>query len=206
MTPWSDLLPHVLPYAPGCPDPVAEFHLRLAAQDFCARTHVWQATMDPIAVTQAAGFGPYDLNLPTRAELLKLQSATMDGREIDVLPESALPNDWRDNPSAIRDCVFTLDRLTVQVVPVYEASRTLVIKGSFAPADNADGLDDEIGRFYRDAIAAGALERILLLPAYSNPGLAMLKGEAFKAAIGKTVIKVGRGHSSFRPRVVATTY
>ena len=200
MTPWSEFLPYVLPSAPGCPDPVAEFNLRLAAQDFCARTRVWRHTLPDITTTQALGVGPYPMNLPEHSELVRIERSTMDGRAIDVLPADALPTDWRQYPNTIRDCVFTLDRRELFAVPSYEVNRVLSMEVSLRPAETAEEFPDELAGLYKRDIAAGALEMILMLPAFLNPALATLHGDKFKARIATTAIKVARGHSSFRPR------
>lgn len=41
-TPLSAFLPYVLPKAPHCAEPYAEFQLRMAAIDFCERTRCWR--------------------------------------------------------------------------------------------------------------------------------------------------------------------
>lgn len=203
---WSDFLPYVLPSAPGCPDPVAEFNLRIAAQDFCARTRVWRATLPDITTTLVLDIGPYPLGLPEDTELVRIERSTMNGRPIDVLPADALPTDWRQYPNTIRDCVFTLDRKEIFAVPAYEADRVLSLEVSLKPADTAEELPDALASLYMRDIAAGALERILTLPAFSNPALAMYHGGKFNDRIAVLAIQVQRGHSSFRPRARARTF
>lgn len=202
MTPWSDFFPHVLPYAPGCPDPVAEFNLRLAAQDFCARTRCWRHALVSITTTEEAGVGPYDMPLPEDTELVRIEDATVNGRPIDVLSEDALPVDWRAYPNTVRDCIFTNDLRTLYVVPPYTEDRVLAVNVSLKPADTAEELPEALSRLYMRHIAAGALELILAQPEkpYTNPALAMHQGGKFTAAIAKTSIQVQRGHSSFRAR------
>jgi hypothetical protein len=206
MTPWSDFLPYVLPSAPGCPDPVAEFNLRLAAQEFCARTRVWRETLPNIKALPARGIGPHFMELPDDSEIVRIERATMDGRPIDVMPADALPTDWRQYPNTIRDCVFTLDRKEVFAVPAYEVTRVLSMEVSLKPSEAADGLSDELASLYKRDIAAGALEIILMLPAFLNPALATVHGDKFKARIATTAIQVARGHSSFRPRARVRTF
>lgn len=202
MTPWSDFLPHVLPFAPGCPDPVAEFNLREAARDFCARTRCWRVTLPAITTTHEQGFGPYPMPLPAGTELVRIERATMDGRRIDVVAEDALPVDWQQYPNTVRDCVFSQDRLAVHAVPVYEADRTLVLDVTLKPDDVAEEFPEHLARQHMRAIANGALEQILMQPEkpYTNLALSIAKGAQFSSAISKLSLQVQRGHSSFRPR------
>lgn len=195
----EDLFPRVLPFAPGCSEPVAEFYLREAARELCTRTRLWRVNMAAIP-TIANSVGPYAIALPVGADLVDIHSALIDGREVDVLPESALPNDWQTWPNTVRDCVFTTDKAALYAVPAYEAVRSIVLDVTLKPTEQVDELPDIVAIHHARAIADGALSNILLLPAYQNIQLAAIKAEQFNSAITKTAIKTSRGNSRFRPR------
>ncbi len=58
---YSYFMPFVLPYANGCPDLTAEFHVRQAAIEFFQRSLAWRQDLDAaMTVDQVAGsWAPY---------------------------------------------------------------------------------------------------------------------------------------------------
>lgn len=202
MAQWSDFLPHVLPFAPGCPDPVAEFNLREAARDFCARTRVWRTTLAPMTIAPTAGIGPHAMPLPVDTELVRIERATMNGRLIDAVAEDALPVDWQQYPNTVRDCIFTQDALSVMTVPAYETDRTLVLDVTLKPDYQAEDFPTHLASQYMRAIADGALSLILMQPdkPYTNLALAGVKTAEFNDRVSVVANRVRRGSSSFRPR------
>jgi hypothetical protein len=85
---WSAFLPDVLQHVPGCPDPVAEHALLRAAQEFFETTRIWKLWLpDMLTVADETD---YLLFLEPKSELVRLEQATLAGREIVVRSEDEL--------------------------------------------------------------------------------------------------------------------
>lgn len=63
----------------SAPDMLAQSHLVRAAREWCELTHQWQETSD--SVLTVVGQAEYDIPTPAGAEVLRILSADLDGRE-----------------------------------------------------------------------------------------------------------------------------
>ena len=101
----EDLLPHVLPYAPGCAEPTAVQHLRDAAVRFCERTRCWRF----IDTLQTTGEHHEILAVPSDAVLFEIEWAKFNNRELEaVSPQAAT---WHNQDG------YTEPRYITQVNP-----------------------------------------------------------------------------------------
>lgn len=205
MQTWDSFYPDVLPSVMGCPDPVMDQALLRASQDFFQRTHVWTHWLTPITTDSSTG---YAIPLETTAELVKLQRATLQGRQITVTTPESLPADWQTSPSGIRHCVFTRDRKVVTLLPTMSTGEVLRMEATLKPSNSATGIGDEFFDLYVEAIAYGAKARILKLPGtpFHSPPLAMDCEEMFKQAIGTVAVQQFRAFSKAAPRQKIKTY
>lgn len=205
MKTWDSFYPDVLPSVMGCPDPVMNHALLRAAQEFFRRTHVWTLWLDTI---RTAGRAEYDIPLEDNTELVKLQRATLQGRQIAVIAPETLPADWKTSPSGLRSCVFTRDRKVLTLLPITSTAELLRIEASLQPSNSATGIPDEFFDLYVEAIAHGAKARIQRLAgtAFYNPQYAMDCEEMFKQAIGSIAIQQYRAFSSAAPRQKIKTF
>lgn len=163
------ILPHILPYAPGCPDPTAYFGVRQAAIEFCERTRMWRSE-DEFPVSSEgcdAIFAPYG------AVVHEIESAFFDG--LPLVPASIAYLDdcahgWRDDLLAgLPKYVTQTEPNTVRVVP--RQAGTLKLSLWLKPAQDTDELPDFMIDQYRETIAHGALARILMMPNQSFTNL-----------------------------------
>jgi hypothetical protein len=203
---WESFYPYVLPDVRGCPDPVIDQALVLAARDFCARTLVWQVDTD--ATTTIADVSDYDFDINQQQEVVKFSSATLNGRDLPVIAENDLPTDWRANMAQQRECTFTLDRITFTIVPTPSAEVELTTKLIVQPSLSATGIEDSIYDQYARQIAFGA-KAILMMAndkPYSNLPLAAANQSMFDQAIARAAIVRSRGYGQRRRRVNALNY
>lgn len=205
MKKWDSFYPDVLPSVMGCPDPVMNQALLRASQEFFRRTHVWTLWLDTI---RTAGLAEYDIPLENNTEMVKLQRATLQGRQIPITAPEALPADWQTSPSGLRSCIFTRDRKVLTLLPITSTAELLRIEASLQPSNSAIGISDEFFDLYVETIAYGAKARILRLPGteFHNPQYAMDCEEMFKQAIGTISIQQYRAFSSAAPRQKIKTF
>jgi|GEM_PF-993873 len=172
-TPLSTLLPYVLPHVPGCPDPVAEFELRMAAIEFCERTRCWRHMVQvEIASNNRT------IIAPSFSQIHEFEEATHNG--LKLTPSLWTEGDPDELSGQVRE---GLPQFITQFAPGQVSIRpfragTLRVSAFLKPCHgNAFGYDIEdplrdayntIPAFmrdqYADALAKGALARLHGLP------------------------------------------
>lgn len=208
-------LPYVLPFAPGCTDLLATFHLRAAAIEFCERTKCWRVLT---SVTLAAN--GQAMATPETATIHLIEEATIDGVELIPVQFTDIgPDELTGNTSAAPPRYITqIEPGKVQVYP-FQAGGTLRISAFLKPrADsvyNSNALDpfEDANAVVPDfmltqdaaAIAAGALAQILAVPGqqFSNDQKAMLYKGTFDLACGARFSRHMRGQQRAPMRVKA---
>lgn len=205
MRAWSDFYPDVLPFVMGCPEPVLEHHLRRAAQEFFSSCHVWTRWLANITTTTAQD---YPLNLEPLSELVKLQRATLAGRQVGITTPDALPADWQTYKQGIKDCIFTRDRKVISLITANPIGQLLRIEAVLKPSNAATGVQDEFYDQYADAIAMGAKARIKKMTGttYYDPIEALALEASFKQAMATIGFAKFRGFSSSLPRARIRTF
>lgn len=200
MKAWDQFLRDLLPLAPGCPEPVAEHALLRAAQQFLRGTRLWTIALQPTLTIP--NVVEYDIELEMNTELVRLETATLDGRPIDVTTEGTVRPDWRDWPTSMMPCVFTEDQKTLIVLPRSDQAHTVAIKASLAPSNSAVGVEDFIYDQHVLKIAKGAAGMVLQQAGkpYTNPAQGMLLEKQFQNDINATALRRWRGFSSALPR------
>jgi hypothetical protein len=210
MKTWDQFYRDVLPHVPGCPEPMADHALLRTAQQFFTTTRVNQVTFDPITIRP--NLTSYDMPLPPKVEIVRLEHALLNGREIAITTAESMPLDWRTTQQGIEDCVFTEDRRSVTVLPLRPSmdpgSYILILLASMRPSDKADGIDDKFFALYSEIIAGGALARLMAQPkkSYTDQGEAQILRDKFVNAMSVTSIKRWRGFSKQMPRAPFKTY
>ena len=197
---WEQFFPDLLPYVPGCAEPAAEHALRRSAQRFFSRTRVWTLWLDALSCN--AGVIEYDLNLESKSELVRLERATLAGRDIAVVAPEALPANWQDFPSQCGACIHSSNRQSVIVLPPPGEGALLNIEASLKPANTAVGVEQRFFDSYAEVIAKGARAYLMRQPGmpYSNPAEAQLLEQEFGDAMATIAMQRNRGFSSYRPR------
>ena len=176
----SEFLPLILPHAPGCPDPVATFNLRLSAIEFCERTRCWRHILNTTVTTQNKV-----IVAPPYAAIHEFEHAYFEGEEL-------APTQFSDIDHG-EDMAGTVPRYITQVGPdtvaLYPfATGNLQLSLFLKPrggneygtvSDNPlDDAYDQVPGFmlaqHGEPIAFGALARILAIPGqpFSNPQMA----------------------------------
>lgn len=189
MKTWDQFFPDVIPLAPGVSHPAASRAIMRATQEFCQKTRALVVELDPVRVTAATS--GYDLALPSRRELVRIEFAKVDGREYPVWVDG-------DKPSSSGNFIYCRDGLTFGfsgAMPAVGAS--VVLTCSLSPATNAPGIDDVIYRRYDETIALGALARLM--------GSAD-KQTAFDSRCADVRVALWRGNANTTKRVRANFF
>lgn len=187
---WSDFSPYVLPYVTGCPEPVLEQHVKLAAIEFFRRTLAYRLTLDPV---QTDGPALVELDLPTQTQAIKIKSVEVDGNEFPIVEATHGMELSRTNPG--REFVFTQDGRTLAVYPIQQPGASVVVEAAIAPSITATTLDDALAQQHMQDIANGAIASIKRVPGqpfYDIAGSAMHQA-MFETRVSAIAAKQSRG-------------
>jgi len=183
MSDWSAFLKDVRIDAPGVAEPLAEHAVRRAAQRFCDLTRAWVVELDPTITRE--GVLEYDLELDQGAELVRLESAKLNGQDYAI---------WRAGNDPQGPYVYTPDGKLILFSRPVSAGLPLVLRCSVKPGNEASGIDDAIYDRYCDVIAKGAVARLTKDPT---------KAMEFEAECGRIKHQLWRGNAAIRPRARA---
>lgn len=188
MKPFSDLFPHILPFAPAAPDPLVEQYARLAAIEFCQRSRCWRDVQE-ITVT---GLESEIISAPAGADIFEIESgyfklAATDDRwkELDPIAYGQINPDLLDLEAADSAYPEFLSQSSVNSVALApRAAGILRISAFLTPSQAATTAPDFLFERYPTIIAAGALMHLLMIPQqpYTDFNLGALKAGIFNAA------------------------
>lgn len=172
--------PLVLPEVIGCPDPTLIQAIMLTAHSFCTETGVWDEVQDPVLTS--AGIADYEIDAPANAEMLRVRSVWLDGRELEpnqmrtpVVPNFGTPLSYH--------AALARGQITLDAKP--QAKQSLVVRAVYAPRLTGQTLPDFLMSRYALAIASGAKARLMLIPgqAWSNPTLSQFYAAQYQDAV-----------------------
>lgn len=164
---YSELLGDVLPYLAADPsDPVTEGAIKRAVIEFCSQTGVWLYPCAPMNVE--AGVLTYQLTPPIDAMVVGVADVFYDGHQIDAKSFASLnatKPGWMTNhgtPDAYTQ--VESDRLILAPLPSANLAGGLVFTLKLAPTYDAISAPAWLLSKYRNALAEGALSRLMLMP------------------------------------------
>lgn len=183
MRDFEDFFPHVMPSAPGCPEPTAIHALRQSAIEFCYRTRLWRSD-DEFQVSP----GESDIVcVPADAQLLEIEHATFNGVPLTQTSINELDREWprwREDAQQTMPKYFTQTAIdTVRLVP--PATGILKVYTILMPSEDAEMTPRWLLDKFARIIADGALKDILILPGqpFFNPDLAATFHSRFYRAL-----------------------
>lgn len=197
-----ELAPHVMPWAPTCPEPLMIQYLREATIEFCRRTRSWR-TEEIYKLTAPE----QDIQLVTCCDSIVHEIERVryreDGASIWQQPLKPITfeeaDDWQGGEA---NPVYFTQRITntLRVVPFTtgEIKVTMFLK----PDQQAQTIPDYIAEQYPQVIAAGALAKLLMLPGYdfAEPNQAMMYQAMFDEACDRHFRDNTRGQHRARTR------
>lgn len=198
---WAEFGPYILPYAPGCPEPLLELHTRLAAIDFCRRTLCDTRSMDPV---RAFASPIVEMDPPQDTRIVKVKRVGVAGRDRELVPANKGASLVRAQHPG--DYCFTPDNLNLHVHPQPDGTADIVVDAALMPTLTSTGLLDDIANQYAQDIAHGALARIMLVQrqTFSDPNAAVLHAGIFASRVATVAAKVARGQAGAKMASHAT--
>jgi|ThiBiocorrection_1091964.scaffolds.fasta_scaffold74009_2 hypothetical protein len=193
---WSEFYDLVAPHLPGCPFAAMDNALRQAAIVFCEQSLAWR--FDHPAIAIEPGVSVYPFALPAESALHAILHAVLDGRKIACF---AAGRDMEERNRAINllqgvpSCIFgSADSFTLAPEPT--ASGVLILRVVLKPSLASTGLGDREFDEYREAIAHGALFRLMSSPKkpYTQLQLASTHQEQFGIKTGAAAMNAERSY------------
>ncbi len=175
MTSLSQFLPRLLVFTPACSDPLAMQALLDSAIEFCEKTGVLSARIDPVYLVTSAA--EYEIESPVaNTEVFLATKAQVDGSDVETVMADARPlGDLRvARPDKVyvvlnSDCSSTFALNTMPDMN-YQLTAEVLLR----PTRTATSLPDVLFTRWVDALISGALARLYMIPnqAFSSPVLA----------------------------------
>lgn len=186
----EDFHPFILADVMGCPAPMIDQALVLAAQEFCRETFAWTEPQDPVLLVN--GVQDYELDVPTQAIALAVREVRFEKRTLRATTLAELGRvmpGWEtllgNAPSHYNASV---DRGSIRVYPIPSMVNggSLTIRTAFIPALTTTTLPDFLGVYHTEVLASGAKARLMMAPAdkaWSNAQLGLYHRKLFDDGI-----------------------
>lgn len=187
---WADFSPYVLPYVTGCPEPVMEQHVKLAAIEFFRRTLSYRQVLDPVT-TDGTALVPLDA--PMQTQIIKIKSVTVGDHDFPLVETSHGLELSRTHPG--REFAFTQDGRTLVVYPIQPAGIQVIAEAAVAPSVTSTTLDDAQAMQHMQDIAHGAVASIKRIPGqpFSDLAGSPVHQAMFEARVSTVAAKHSRG-------------
>ena len=178
---YADLYPLMLRDLPSCERPDALLALQLAGREFCNRTEVWKATLDPVDIV--ADTLVYTLVWGEDAFIKKVTKLTYDGFELNGSLYTFSP------PSTIEFVDFT---------PTQSIAGGLVVDAIFVPSLTTNEIADFVFERWAEAFVAKAVSSLALMPGkpWSNPALGGLSLSRYNEKVAEAMASESSGYKS----------
>jgi hypothetical protein len=194
---WDALLPYVMPYARGVPDQIVLHNVRMAAIDFCKRTGI----LHDIQTYNLQGFvSNYQLTTDPNYTIIRVVRVTVDKRW-DYQPVTS------KLPAGIGAYLYHMTSPTtlhLRRPPPIDDPQGLEVETVVQPQQDSCILDNYLYQAWADALASGALERLLAIPQtdWYNPAQARDFGIKYSKEISRARALIDR---AFGPRDMMKT-
>ncbi len=187
---------------PGCPGGLIDREVRYAVIEFCRKTDYWQADLD--AITTVADQETYALTPPAESVVANVVRVRFDGTTIfPVTDTHQLQQAWETNsctsPSSylIR---YDSGAKVLRPYPIVDRvlADAIVVRVSLKPTLTTVVIDDSIHLEYTEAIAGGALRKLLMMSGrkWHNPQLAAFYATKFNDGVNRAKIADLKNHTN----------
>lgn len=165
MKSFSAFFPRIMPYLPGCSEPLVAQSLLNAAIEFCEATNVLRQNLDPF--NTVVGQVQYDLDPPSsQHNICRVMSVNVDGKEMSPGMAEVIRNDLPTQNSMPRG--FYTDRtdssFTLMLSPPPDKIYPVIVNVALRPAITATQLEDDLYNIWIDPLVNGAIARCMMVP------------------------------------------
>lgn len=194
-------LPRVLTSVIGCPDGLARQAVVDAAIEFCEETGIVRMMAD--TANTVPGVGTYDVYVPSGQRVALTQRTWYGTKELKPASSQQIDNVLAYAPG-VDDATKSAGEPTsfyeiapgeVAVFPIPLEIKPLTFRVVTKPARAATQLEDVLFEDWVDAVVAGALARIQIIPdqPFSSPPLAQMNQAKFESMKGRARAEALRG-------------
>lgn len=197
----SVLTNRVAIYAPAAPDPLILEMLREAADELCTRTRAW--IVEPDAIDIEIGEARYSVAIEATQLPVEIIELRLDGVRLE--PEN-LP-DWTRSAAEwpastglpTKYALVAPNEVVLNALPA--AAGSLQFKVAVKPARASTRVADWLVADQQDALVAGALARLLLLPnrPWTGPDLAAIHAGTFNEKVSALSWRAAKGFAASGP-------
>jgi hypothetical protein len=200
MAAFSQFFDDVLPEVPGCPNALAEKHIKNACIDFITRTEILRKTVS--ALDHPGGASAMSLTsvdfVSATEKVVSVLAVWVNDKPLTVYSVEQIQEEWPNWMERIGEPVYAVQEGTaLWLVPSPAAALTNVIRVrvSYSPNESSTSLPDAVFEAYREQIAFGAKGRLLAIPKkpWSDPSIAGEYLRSYSRTIDAVAIKAGRG-------------
>lgn len=165
MKPLSAFYPRILPYLPGCSEPMVDQVLLNSAIEFAENSLTLRQNLDSFKTV--VGVAQYDLDPPTKYhDVNRVMGVTLDGKELRPGMFEAIRNDLPTDTAKPRG--FYTDRtdntFTLMLSPPPDDRYDVIVAVTLRPTRGATMLDDDLYNIWIDPIVSGAIARAMQIP------------------------------------------
>lgn len=197
---YTEWLDHIQPHVPDCPSPMILQAVRQASIEFCRSSRYLRVNLDPF--NTVVGDDEYELSPPTDTVVSAIINIRCGGRILDPEKQEDLDaesNYWRDlegQPSRF----IQPDESTIIINPIPQEVMVVRIMAAVRPSQSSGGVDSLLFERFMDAIASGALAKLMAMPsvAWSNPELSAYHAGIFRSGVSEAADKAARGLTDSR--------
>lgn len=190
----SVFTPELVLQLPGCPDPVVEYHLLRVARDFCTRTSCWRDTF-PTITAQDDTLTYFLDTSESKTEMVRALSLTVN----DVLQWAAMdpPEDQEQPQYPAERPPFSINSDGDQITLEEQPDGDIVVSGSMRPSLAATTLPDLLLNEYLEAIRAGTLARLQVIPGkpWTNAQLGMFNAGEYQRLCNSAANRAATGNT-----------
>lgn len=161
----SAFYPRILPYLPGCPEPLVDQVLLNSAIEFCEASMTLRQNLDMFKTS--VGKVEYDLDPPSaQHDINRVMGVTVNGRELHAGLAEAIRNDLPTANATPRG--FYTDRtdstFMLRLAPPPDGVYPVIVAVTLRPARTATQLDDDLFNIWIDPVVSGAIGRAMQIP------------------------------------------
>jgi hypothetical protein len=208
----ADFYPYLLPMVPGCPDILADQHLRDICIDFCGKSLVAQQPHDPLSVR--ANVAAYDFDPPAETQVqlvikawyLRNELKVITPNSLQVRPEMFNPRfSGADLGGSVPTKMIQLDgtSFTLDPAPQDDAANAVTLLIAVKPSRTATEVPQLLLEDYAYEIGRGAAARLMTLPGqpFTNPQLASAYLSEYLAARNAALLRANKSFGRSAQRV-----
>lgn len=195
---WADFGPYVMPYVIGCPDPLMELHVKLAAIKFCTETKCWSKRLDAF---ETDGTALLEIDATSdNARILDFDVVEVNGVDWPLLDADA--GAMQAQADATKAFCFADDMSAINVYPLQVSGVPVVVRAQLVPAMSSTYIAREL-EHYAEAISFGAVASIMRIPGQTFSSSASQDFESmFRDRIRSESSRLARGQIAVTERVI----